>query len=86
MEQPYLLDPYLEHLVQPAMERLCTLIRRYDDHAQQHNDASNSNGNDDNTAITLYLSEVESNQIYIICHYLQVIMKIRGYKTIGKNL
>ncbi|KAI9596740.1 armadillo-type protein [Syncephalis fuscata] len=75
LEQPHLLDPYLDYLVQPAMERLGVLVRQFDDHAQQQREKIAE-------CSVLPLAEVEMLQLETICAYLYTVTKIRGYKTI----
>jgi hypothetical protein len=76
-EQPYLLDPHLERIVQP----ITLSLRKWLEYLQQHSTEFESSpiGSSD----TLNIEQL-SEKLQKLSHLLYFIVKVRGYKTIGE--
>ncbi|PLW44532.1 hypothetical protein PCANC_08102 [Puccinia coronata f. sp. avenae] len=74
-EQPYLLDPHLERIVQP----ITLSLRKWLEYLQQHSTEFESSpiGSSD----TLNIEQL-SEKLQKLSHLLYFIVKVRGYKTI----
>lgn len=74
-EQPYLLDPYLERIVQPIT--LC--LRKWLEYLQQYSAELEQPPTDPSETLSI---EQLSQKLQKLPHLLYFIVKVRGYKTI----
>jgi len=74
-EQPYLLDPYLERIVQP----ITSCLRKWLEKLQQHSDELEQPLTDPSKTLSI---EQLSQKLQKLSHLLYFIVKVRGYKTI----
>ncbi|KAA1133836.1 hypothetical protein PGTUg99_023888 [Puccinia graminis f. sp. tritici] len=74
-EQPYLLDPHLERMVQPIILRL----RQWLEYLQQHSAEFEEPPTDSTETLSI---EQLSQKLEKLSHLLYFVVKVRGYKTI----
>ena len=74
-EQPMILGPYIEEMVQPLMSCLAEVVHNLD------NNINNNNNNIDNN----FIKSKTMSHFHATCSCLYIVCRVRGYKHVSKH-